>query len=179
MKTKLLAGAGLALLLVFGVFWLLPAGGPALAARLSPRPEARPEGSPQAAPQMSGEDGTRDIITPTNLSDAGVAMTLAAASGDGHKFPNTGRELVVVTNDYTATITLTVVTGGQVGGHDIDDVDVALTAGQTKMVGPFNTAIFSQHSGSDAGRVYLDWSAAVTGTVADSVTLAVFRIPPQ
>lgn len=127
------------------------------------------------ATRAAGEDGTRDVITPTVLSDAGTTMTLAAASGDGHKFPNTGRELVVVTNDYTATVTLTVVTGGTAGGIAISDVDISLTAGQSKIVGPFNTAIFNQPSGSDAGRIYLNWSAAVTGTAANSVTLNVYR----
>lgn len=127
------------------------------------------------ATRAAGEDGTRDVITPTVLSDAGTTMTLAAASGDGHKFPNTGREFVVVTNSYTATVTLTVVTGGNAGGIAISDVDVSLTAGQSKIVGPFNTAIFNQPSGSDAGRIYLNWSAAVTGTAANSVTLNVYR----
>lgn len=125
--------------------------------------------------RAAGEDGTRDVITPTVISDAGTTMTLAAASGDGHKFPNTGREFVVVTNDYTATVTLTIITGGQAGGIAIDDVDVSLSAGASKIVGPFNPAIFNQNSGSDAGRIYLDWSAAVTGTVANSVTLNVYR----
>jgi hypothetical protein len=129
-----------------------------------------------AAPAASGEDGTRDTITPTSVLDTGVEMTLAAASGDGHKFANTGDEIVVVTNDYTATVTLTVVTGGTAGGHPIDDVDIELEAGETTLAGPFETAIFNQTSGSDAGRVYLTFDATVTGTVADSVTLNVYRV---
>ena len=124
----------------------------------------------------AGEDGTRDSITPTSLSHSGVAQSLSAASGDGHKFANTGEEIVVVTNDYTETVTMTVQTGGTVGGLAIADVDVALTAGQTKIVGPFNKTVFNQPGGSDYNQVYLDFNAAVTATVANSVTLAVYRV---
>jgi hypothetical protein len=123
--------------------------------------------------RAAGEDGARDTITATTLENTGIAMTLAAASGDGHKFTNTGREFVIVTNDYTATVTMTVVTGGSVVGLAIADVDVAVAADATKIVGPFQTAVFNQAS---TGEVYLDFDAAVTGTVASSVTLAVFEM---
>lgn len=124
----------------------------------------------------AGEDGTRDVITPTTMSASGVTQTLSAASGDGHKFTNMGEEFIVVANDYTATITLTVVTGGTVAGLDIEDVDVAISAGQTKLIGPFPKPVFNQPGGSDFNKVYLNWNAAVTGTVANSVTLAVYRL---
>jgi hypothetical protein len=130
----------------------------------------------QAAPAAAGEDGVRDTITPTNLLDTGVTQALAAASGDGHKFVNNGKEFVVITNDYTATVTLTVVTGGTAGGHPIADVEVTMAAGATKLIGTFKPEIFNQTSGADAGRVYLNWSAEVTGTVANSVTLHVYRV---
>jgi hypothetical protein len=123
--------------------------------------------------RAAGEDGARDTLTATTLTNTGVAQTLSAASGDGHKFTNTGREFVVVTNAYTATVTMTVVTGGSVVGLAIADVDVALAAGATKIVGPFQTAVFNQAS---TGEVYLNFDAAVTGTVANSVTLAVFEM---
>jgi hypothetical protein len=131
----------------------------------------------QAAPVMAGEDGTRDMITPTNVVATGIAQSLSAASGDGHKFVNTAKEFVIVTNDYTDTVTLTVVTGGTADGFAIDDVDVTIAAGATKLVGPFATAVFNQRSGADAGRVYLNWDATVTDTVASSVTLNVYRLP--
>lgn len=121
----------------------------------------------------SGEDGTRDSITATPLANTGITESLSAASGDGHSFTNTGDEFVIVTNDYTDTVTMTVVTGGTIGGLAIADVDVAVAAGATAIVGPFQTGIFNQSSGD----IYLNWNAAVTSTVADSVTLAVFQVP--
>lgn len=138
---------------------------------------AQPAGVVQAAPAAAGEDGTRDMITPTNVLATGVAQSLSAASGDGHKFVNTAKEFVVVNNEYTDPVTLTVVTGGTADGYAIDDVDVSIAAGATKLMGPFATAVFNQRSGADAGKVYLTFDAAVTGTVANSVTLNVYRLP--
>lgn len=124
-----------------------------------------------AAPLIS-----RGIITPTQILATGIAQSLSAANGDGHKFTNTGDDFIVVANGYTDTITLTVVTGGTVSGLDIEDVDVVVAAGQTKMVGPFETGVFNQTSGSDAGKLYLNWNSAITGTIASNVTLGVYRL---
>lgn len=131
-----------------------------------------------ATPQTmaSGEDGTRDNLTVQAMAVTGVAQSLAAASGDGQKFTNTGDTFVIVKNDYTATITATFVTPGQVAGLDIEDVDVAVGAGATKLVGPFLIGVFNQDTGTDKNKVYLNWNTAVTGTVADSVTLQVFDL---
>lgn len=124
--------------------------------------------------QAAGEDGVRDTITVTTVLATGITNTLAAASGDGHKFINQGTEFIYVLNSYTATITMTVVTGGRVNGVEIDDVDVAVGAGVAKLVGPFPMKPFNQLT--DAGKVYINWSAAVTGTAANSVTLAVYKV---
>lgn len=125
----------------------------------------------------AGEDGTRDVITPTALAATGVTMSLGAASGDGQQFENTGQEIVIITNGYTDTITMTVVTGGQVGGLDIEDVDIAVAPGATRLAGPFTKAIFDQPTATGVRSVYLDFDAAVTGTVAGSVTLHVYQVP--
>jgi hypothetical protein len=127
--------------------------------------------------KAAGEDGTRDAITVTNLAVTGTTQTLAAASGDGHKFVNNERTFVTITNGYTATITATFVTPATQGGLAIEDVAVALTTGQTRMVGPFPKGLFDQQSGADKGMVYLTWDSAVTGTVANSVTLKVYALP--
>lgn len=125
----------------------------------------------QAAPLL-----TRGSLTATDLTPSGSTVSLSTANGDGHKFTNTNNEFVMVTNDYTATITMTIVTGGDIGGYDIDDVDVAVSASNSVLAGPFPTHIFNQTSGSDAGKVYLNWNATVTGTVANSVTVGVYKL---
>lgn len=126
--------------------------------------------------EAAGEDGTRDLITPTNIAVTGSTVTLVASSGDGHKFTNNGRTWVQIQNSYSETITATFVTVASYDGIALADVDVALTAGQTKIVGPFAVGLFNQTTGSDKNRVYLNWNTAVTGSVASSVTLAAFAI---
>lgn len=126
--------------------------------------------------QAAGENGTRDAITPTNIAVTGSTVTLAASSGDGHKFTNNGRTWVQIYNTTGSTITATFVTVASYDGIALADVDVAITTGATKIVGPFATGLFNQTTGSDKNMVYLNWSSAVTGTTANSVTLAAFSI---
>lgn len=149
------------------VFWSLVLAGVALAIAI---------GQIAGLAQAAGENGVRDNLTVAEVVVTGTTQALTAASGDGHKFTNTGRELVMITNDYTATITATFVTPGQVGGLAIADVDVAIAAGATKLVGPFQIGLFNQKSGTDKNKVYLNWDVAVTDTVASSVTLQVFKL---
>ncbi len=132
---------------------------------------------PTGAARAAGEDGSRDVITPTTMLAAGVTQSLSAASGDGHKFVNNGREFLVARNSTAGTITMTVVTGGTVDGYAINDVDIAIAAGATALAGPFKPEVFNQRSGSDAGKVYLNWNSTVTGTVANSVTVNVYKLP--
>lgn len=155
---RVLPGVVIGLALLAGVMWPL--------IQLSPA---------QAAPRGAGEDGTRDAITVTSVVVTGTTDALAAASGDGHKFVNNERTWVVILNSYTATITATFVTPATQGGLAIADVDVALTAGQRRLVGPFSSGLFNQQSGTDKGMVYLNWDTAVTGTVASSVTLKAYK----
>jgi hypothetical protein len=126
----------------------------------------------------ANEDNVRDVITPTNFSTLGITQSLSVASGDGHYFINTNNEIVIVENGYTATITLTVVTGGSVSSLDIEDVEMGISAGEIALIGPFPTAVFNQSISGEANRkVYLNFNSAVTGTVANSVTLNVYRMP--
>lgn len=128
----------------------------------------------EAAPLSAG--GTRAALTVTQISRAGVTETLYAADGDGYKFSNNGYVWVKVLNDYTDTITATFVTPGTVDGLPIDDLDIAVPAdGGTRLVGPFPPSQYNQPSGTDAGKVYLNFDAAVTGTVASSVTVGAWR----
>jgi len=124
----------------------------------------------------AGENGVRDLITPTTSLLTGVTQTLTAVTGDGLKFQNTGKTFVVINNTSGSTITGTFTTAGTVDGLAIADVAVAVDTGATKIVGPFTTGVFNQPSGTDRGKIYLDWNAAVTGTVALSVTFAAYEL---
>lgn len=144
-----------------------------LAVALMALPQAGPA---QAAPLLSGENGTRDTITPTSLSYSGVAYSAGTASGDGQKFANTGQEFLYVANATGDTITLTIVTGGQFNGFEIDDVTVVIANSASKFIGPFDRSVFNQRVGSDTGKIYLNWNAAVTDTVADDVSMNIYKL---
>lgn len=124
----------------------------------------------------AGEDNIRDVITSTIVLNTGITQTLSAASGDGHKFVNSGKNIIVVNNTTGDTITMTIVTGGTYGGIALADVDVSIDNNDTALIGPFNGNVFNQLSGADAGYVYLNWNDEITGTVANSVTLAVYKV---
>lgn len=133
-------------------------------------------GAPDAEAAPLGVGGTRAALTVTQISRAGVTETLYTADGDGYKFSNNGYVWVKVQNDYTDTITATFVTPGTVDGLPIDDLDIVVPTSTNRLVGPFPPSQYNQPSGTDAGKVYLNFDAAVTGTVASSVTVGAWRV---
>lgn len=147
-----------------------------LASALLPMAHNAAGAAPAARPVQAGEDGIRDQLTVTLVTAAGLTQTLYTASGDGHEFVNNGDTVVVVANNYTDTITITFVTTLQRDGLDVADQIQSLAAGTTKVFGKFLPGVYNQKSGTDKGEVYINWDSSVTGTVANSVTLAGFKI---
>lgn len=113
--------------------------------------------------------GARTVVTPQELSRAGITPTYnAATASDGDAFSNDGHTFVQVLNAAGAPINLTIQTPGTVDGLAVTDRVVAVPATTgNKMIGPFPTAMYNQSN----GQVYLDWSSAA------SVTFAVVRVP--
>ena len=109
----------------------------------------------------------RTTVTPQTLSNAGITPTYNAATAtDGDAFANDGNTFIHVKN-ASSQVTLTIQTPATVSGVAIAEqtVTIPATTGD-KMIGPFNTTVFSQAD----GKVYLDWSG-VTG-----VTFAVIKM---
>jgi hypothetical protein len=124
----------------------------------------------QAAPMFARATGAITEVLVT-----GVTQTLQTFDyTNGEKFTNTGKEFIVIVNANTQTITATFVTAATYGGFEISDVDVDIPASTTYLVGPFNTSIFNQKSGTDKGTVYINWSG--TETYTDSTTYKVFQL---
>ena len=121
-------------------------------------------------------DGVRGTLTVQKIIRTGITSTLSTADGDGHKFRNSGRVFVDIANAYTGTITATFVTPGTIYGLPIGDLSVAIPAATTKKIGPFPPTQFNQRTGSDKDFVYMNYNAAVTGSVASSVTIGAFRV---
>lgn len=87
---------------------------------------------------------------------AGVTLTWGAPTVDGDAVrPG---NVLLVRNTSAGAITLTLVTGGTSGNYAVADPTVAVPAGATVAVGPFGQ-VFPQTSGTDAGWVYVDYSA--------------------
>lgn len=114
------------------------------------------------------------VLTVTDVTEAGVAMTLASAAGGGDSFANdsSGRTFLVVTNGSGGSITVTITPATAsvfVPGHGTLTKaagGAAVAAGVTKIFGPFPTTY-----NDSSGRV------AVTYSGVTSLTVGVFRVP--
>ena len=113
----------------------------------------------------------RTLITPQSLGSGGVEPTFTAAIADGHKVPNNGRMILYVKNADAASRTITVKTPGSVDGNlAIPDRDVAVPAGEERVIGPLDTGVYNMRDDADAvterEMVYVDYSATANVTIA-------------
>ena len=92
----------------------------------------------------------------------------AATLTDGNMFTNSGKEFVHVVNGSGGSINVTVLTPALVRGLTLEDKVVAVPAGEERMIGRFDPGLYNQ-SGTDAGKVYVQFSSVT------SVTVGVFR----
>lgn len=109
----------------------------------------------------------RTVLTKQAIVQAGLTPALAAANVDGHYFEGSGTVYLEVKNAAGAPIDVTVQTPAVVAGLAVADLVVTIpaTTGQKK-IGPFNTRAFNRPAGgSDAGLVYVDFSAVTSVTV--------------
>jgi hypothetical protein len=130
-------------------------------------------GAPQDAPLLLG--GNRVTLTVHALSQNSAITTAQVNSdSDGHKFYNNGKTLMMLVNAYTDTITVTFVTPGSIGGLAIADLDIVVPAGVTRFAGPFDPVYFNQSSTGNLNYVFMNYSAAVTGSM---MTVGAYRLP--
>jgi hypothetical protein len=106
------------------------------------------------------------IIAQT-ANKTGTIKTLVAASAGGDQFANFGREIVELNNASGAPILVTFAPAGLPGGLALATYNVSVAAGTTKIVGPFDSALFS----SAAGLVTVSYSGVA------SLTIAVISVP--
>jgi hypothetical protein len=113
----------------------------------------------------------RVTVTPQTCVATGITETFVAATAEGISIPGDGRTVVHVKNTSTQ-ITATVQTPETRGGLAVSEqvVTIPATTGD-KILGPFPAAQYNRPSGgSDAGRVWIDWSA-ITGVTYSCFTL--------
>lgn len=106
----------------------------------------------------------RTALTPQAITSAGLEATYTAANADGNKFSNTDRTLFHVKNASVGDVTLTFNTPGTVDGLAVTERTVVCSAGEERFWRG-QPSIYNQPT-TDAGMVYVDYSAVVTVTVA-------------
>ena len=111
----------------------------------------------------------RTDLSVQTIAQAGIEPSYEAANADGEAVPNNGLMFIHVKNGGGSQITVTIQTPVAYDGLALEDQTVTIDAGDEKMIGPFSTR-FNQAGGTDKGKVYVDFSAVT------SVTIAAFRL---
>jgi hypothetical protein len=107
----------------------------------------------------------RQALVVQRCTAAGLEPTYSAASVDGHAAINDGRTVLHVKNGDAASVTVTIQTPYQRDGLDLAERTVEVPAGEDRFIGPFARRIYNQ-SGTDAGKIYVDYSGVTSVTVA-------------
>lgn len=110
----------------------------------------------------------RTDLTPQQIGRTGLAPSYVSADGaNQNAFLNDGRTFLHVKNGGGSSITVTIDTPITVDGVlAVGNLAVGVTNGQERIIGPFPPNIYNQTD----GKVYVDWSAVT------SVTVAAFRL---
>lgn len=107
----------------------------------------------------------RVSVTTQKIVATGLAPAMTAPTVDGDVI-DSGSTAVYVTNGSGGSINVTAQTPQTVAGLAVAENVVAVAAGATKLIGPFPKSTYGRPSGSDRGRVYIDYSAQSSVTRA-------------
>lgn len=109
----------------------------------------------------------RQSLTTQQIALTGVVPSFSNAHTDGHAFGNRGgRTYLEVKNGSGSSINVTLVTPITVGERAVADDVVAVAAGDTRKIGPFDESTYNNPDGT----VWVNLSATT------SVTLAAFTL---
>lgn len=112
----------------------------------------------------------RTSVVTQQITRAGLNPTLTQPTVDGDVV-DIGATFLYVDNASVASVNVTVQTPVTVDGLNVEELIVAVPAGQFRLIGPFPPRTFAQPTTSpDAGRAYVDYSAQT------SVTRAVLKL---
>jgi len=106
-------------------------------------------------------------ITVQEIAITGLEETFVSAAGGGDTFKNDGRTFFHAKNGSGADQTLTFTTPGKIHGVAIADPTVVVTAGEERLIGPFDPSIFNNASGL----------VAVSYSAVTSLTVSAVRLP--
>lgn len=97
-----------------------------------------------------------------SMSTSGLEVAFAAADVAGDTFKNDGKIFIRVKNDDVSDKTVTIDSPIQCNQGGTHNIDVIVTAGEQRDVGPFLRNRFN----NDTGRVSITYSAVTSLTVA-------------
>lgn len=108
----------------------------------------------------------RTSLTPQQVVTSGLEATYTAANVDGHMFAPGESRMLHVVNGGGSSINVTVQAEYTRDGLALPDRVVAVPNGEDRFIGPFDRETYAQRSGNDRGKVYVDFSAVTSVTVA-------------
>lgn len=108
----------------------------------------------------------RTVISKQPFTDAGLAPTYVAPDASGAIVDGDGRTVLHVKNGSASPITVTVQTPEKRAGLDVAERQVSVPAGGDRFIGPFPVATYNRNTAPDQGKVYVDFSAVTSVTVA-------------
>lgn len=107
-------------------------------------------------------------LTVQQITQEGLAAAFVAASGGGDSYQPNPHTFLAVKNGSGSSINVTIATTAEEYGEPIDDIVVAVPAGDTVFLGPFQPGEVAQ---PDTGLADITYSAVTTVTVA-ALTIA-------
>lgn len=107
----------------------------------------------------------RTALASQVVADEGITPVYSAANIDGHSLEG-GGDVILHVKTGASGCTVTIQTGGTLMGEAVAEKAVVIAANSERFIGRFPAALYNQPSGADAGKVYVDFSAVATVTVA-------------
>jgi hypothetical protein len=101
-------------------------------------------------------------LTKQATSRTGLNPAYSNADAGGNDFVNLGTEMVIVKNDDASSKTVTFETTATIDGQAVSDPQVAVPAGELRIVGPFRPAYYN----TAGGKLVMTFSAVTNLKVA-------------
>ncbi|MHB0934898.1 MAG: hypothetical protein ACYC6A_00785 [Armatimonadota bacterium] len=102
------------------------------------------------------------VLTVQTINTTGVAPTNNAAAGGGDSFVNDGKTFIHVTNGSAGSLNVIITAQNACSQGVLHTLTVAVPAGESRMIGPFNRNIYNDA----AGKVQLTYSGVTSLTIA-------------
>lgn len=117
----------------------------------------------------------RQSLSVQRIGVSGLTPAVSPAHVDGHAFYNNqGRTIVTVINENaTEPVTVSITPTDTVEGLEREPRTYEIAAGDECVIAGLTSGLFEQQSGTDAGKIYLDFA---DGDVLTDVDLKAFMI---